>query len=239
MLENIKRQVQGFTYLLSHPVQLRHVVMRETRYRQRHRSKQDWVEWQKYDTHSSAPQHSTTKAYARPINVARILIFSELVSGVGTGLRILDVGCGDGVISEPMSRMGNHVTSVDLPTITILAQKRRVSSVVAGDAEHLAFASASFDMVLASEVLEHLWDPHGFFDEAYRVLKTEGYLIIETPEGEEGLRYDSHKNYFTVDILKQMGGAKFGLREVKRLKPAGVPTHTIIVLLHKSKRANE
>ena len=238
MLENIKRQLLGLTYLLSHPVQLRHIVIRETLYRQRHRSKQDWVEWQKYDTHSSAPQHSTSTAYARPINVARIQIFSELVRNVGVGLRILDVGCGDGVISEPMSRMGNNVTSVDLPTITILAQKRRVSSVVAGDAEHLAFASNSFDVVLASEVVEHLWDPHSFFDEAFRVLKTEGYIIIEAPEGEEGLRYDSHKNYFTVEVLERVLGARFVLCEVKRLKPAGVPTHTIIVLFRKLNGSN-
>jgi len=233
MFENIKRQIQGFTYLLSHPVQLRHIVIRETRYRHRHRSKQDWVEWQKYDTHSSAPQHSTSTAYARPINVARIQIFSELVSGVGTGLRILDVGCGDGVISEPISNMGNNVISVDLPTITKLAQKRRVSSVVAGDAEHLAFASKSFDVILASEVVEHLWNPQSFFDDAYRVLKTGGYLIIETPEGQEGLRYDSHRHYFTVEVLDQMLGDRFVLCKVKRLKPAGVPTRTIIVLLKK------
>ena len=49
--------------------------------------------------------------------------------------------------------MGNYVTSVDLPTITVLAHKRRVLSVVAGDAEQLAFASDSFDVVLASEVV--------------------------------------------------------------------------------------
>ena len=92
-------------------------------------------------------QHSTATAYARPLNVARIQTFSDMVSRLGNGLMVLDVGCGDGVISEPIWKMGNHVTSVDLPTITILAHKRRVSSVVAGDAEQLAFASNSFDVV--------------------------------------------------------------------------------------------
>ena len=92
-------------------------------------------------------QHSTATAYARPLNVAKIQTFSDMVSHLGNGLMVLDVGCGDGVISEPIWKMGNHVTSVDLPTITILAHKRRVSSVVAGDAEQLAFASNSFDVV--------------------------------------------------------------------------------------------
>jgi 2-polyprenyl-3-methyl-5-hydroxy-6-metoxy-1,4-benzoquinol methylase len=234
MLSMLKRHVHGLMYLLSHPAQLKHIVIRETLYRQRYRSKQSWTEWQKYDTHAAAAQHSTAVAYARPLNQARIQIFSDMVSRVGSGLRVLDVGCGDGVISEPISKLGNYVTSVDLPTITILAHKRGVSLVVAGDAEHLAFASDSFDLVLASEVVEHLWNPSGFFDEAYRVLRAGGYLIVETPEGKESLRYDAHKNFFTVEVLERMLDKKFSVCDVKRLEPIlGAPTSTIIVLLRK------
>jgi 2-polyprenyl-3-methyl-5-hydroxy-6-metoxy-1,4-benzoquinol methylase len=106
---------------------------------------------------------------------------------------------------------------------------------VAGDAEQLAFASNSFDVVLASEVVEHLWNPHSFFDEVHRVLRANGHLIIETPEGKESLRYDSHKHYFTVEVIKQMLGTRFNVCEVKRLKPIlGAPTPTIILLLRKS-----
>jgi len=234
MLNMLKRHVHGFVYLLSHPAQLKHIVIRETIYRQRYQSKQSWTEWQKYDTHAAASQHSTAVAYARPLNLARIQIFSDMVRRVGTGLMVLDVGCGDGVISEPVFKLGNYVTSVDLPTITRLAHKRGVSSVVAGDAEQLAFASNSFDLVLASEVVEHLWRPQGFFDEAYRVLRAEGYLIVETPEGKESLRYDAHKNYFTVEVLERMLEKKFSVCDVKRLEPIlGAPTSTIIVLLRK------
>jgi len=234
MLNMLKRHIHGFMYLLSHPAQLRHIVIRETLYRQRYRNKQSWTEWQKYDTHTSAAQHSSAVAYARPLNLARIQVFSDMVNRVGNGLMVLDVGCGDGVISEPVAKLGNYVASVDLPTITRLAHKRGVSWVVAGDAEHLAFASGSFDLVLASEVVEHLWSPQSFFDEAYRVLRAEGYLIMETPEGKEGLRYDAHKNYFTVDILQHMLDKKFSVCDVKRLDPKlGAPTSTIIVLLHK------
>jgi ubiquinone/menaquinone biosynthesis C-methylase UbiE len=234
MLSTLKRHVHGLTYLLMHPAQIKHIVIRETLYRQRYRSKQSWTEWQKYDTHAAAAQHSTAVAYARPLNQARIQIFSDMVNRVGSGLRVLDVGCGDGVISEPISKLGNKVTSVDLPTITMLAHKRGVSLVVAGDAEHLAFASGSFDLVLASEVVEHLWNPQGFFDEAYRVLSAEGYLIVETPEGKASLRYDAHKNFFTVEILERLLNGKFSVCDVKRLEPIlGAPTSTIIVLLRK------
>jgi 2-polyprenyl-3-methyl-5-hydroxy-6-metoxy-1,4-benzoquinol methylase len=237
MLKMFKRQMQGFAYLLSHPLQLKHIIIRETRYGQRHRSKQKWVEWQKYDAHMHIRmmQAQGRAVHASSLNVARVQTFSDVVSRIGSGLRVLDVGCGDGVISEPIWKMGNYVTSLELPTIATLANRCRVPLVVAGDAEQLAFASSSFDVVLASEVAEHLWNPHSFFDEAYRVLRNNGYLIIETPEGKESLYYDSHKHYFTVERLKQMLGARFTVCEVKRLKPTGTAqTPTIILLLRKS-----
>lgn len=237
MSKTLKRQVQGWLYLLSHPSQLKWIVMRETHYGLRHRSKRKWVEWQKYDaqmhifmmrTHSAALRESA-------LNVARIQIFSEMISHIGNGLEILDVGCGDGVISAPILKMGNYVTSVELPTIATVARKCGVPSVVAGDAEELAFSSDSFDVVLASEVIEHLWKPQNFLDEAHRVLRRDGYLIIETPEGKESLHYDSHKHYFTVERLKHLLGARFALCEVKRLEPTGTAqTPTIILLLRKS-----
>jgi 2-polyprenyl-3-methyl-5-hydroxy-6-metoxy-1,4-benzoquinol methylase len=169
------------------------------------------------------------------LNQARINIFSEIISGIGNGLNILDVGCGDGVMSEPISEMGHHVMSVELPTVALLAQKYRVPAVVAGDAEQLAFASESFDLVLAFEVVEHLWNPTSFFDEAYRVLRANGYMIMEAPEGKESLHYDSHKHFFTVELLERMLGARFAICDLKRLEPTtGAQTPTIIVLLRKS-----
>jgi len=234
MLDILKRQVQGLIYLLSHPLQLKRIIIRETLYKQRHRSKRKWVEWQKYDTCTATAQHSSAAALVRPLNVERKQAISDMVSRLGNGLMVLDVGCGDGAISEYLCKMGNYVTSVDLPYIAPLAHRRRVPLVVAGDAEQLAFASNSFDVVLASEVVEHLWNPHNFLDETHRVLRANGHLIISTPEGREGLRYDSHKYYFTVEGLKQMLGARFTVCEVKRLKPMGAPTPTIILRFRKS-----
>ena len=169
------------------------------------------------------------------LNWARIQIFSDIVNRIGKGLTVLDVGAGDGVISGPISKMGNEVVSIELPTIAAIAHKCGVPLLVANDAEHLAFALNSFDLVIASEVLEHLWNPHNFFNEAYRVLRADGYLIIETPEGEGSLLYDDHKNYFTVESVKQTLGSRFTLCEVERLKATGcAQTPTIILLLHKS-----
>jgi 2-polyprenyl-3-methyl-5-hydroxy-6-metoxy-1,4-benzoquinol methylase len=237
MLKAFSRQIQGIKYLLTHPHQLKWVITREIYFGQRKNSKKKWVEWQKYDAkiHIMMMQAHAETLSVNTLNATRIQIFIDMVNTIGKDLKILDVGCGDGVISEPIMKMGNYVASVELPTIATLAKKCNVSSVMAGDAEELAFASESFDLVIASEVVEHLWQPQSFLDEAYRVLKVGGYLIIETPEGEEGLNYDSHRHFFTVERLKHMLSTRFTLSEVKRLEATGsAQTPTIILLLRKS-----
>ena len=238
-LTNLKRQILGLTYLMLHPPQLKRIIIRETRYGQRHRVRRVWLEWQAYDQYIAHLLHGTEESQARPLNVARIQTISNMIIRLGTGLEVLDVGCGAGAISERIWKMGNHVTCADLPTITSLTHKRRVLLVVTSDAEQLAFAANSFDVVIALEILEHLWNPSTFIDEAHRILKTNGHLIIEVPEGEEGLRWDSHIQYFTLEGLKQMPGTRFDVSEVKRLAPVkGVPTPTIILDLCKSTAKN-
>jgi len=238
-LKTLKMQLLGLTYLLSHPYRLKRIIVRETRYGQRHQNRRSWLEWQAYDQYIAHLLHGTAESQERPINVARIQTISNMISRVGSGLDVLDVGCGAGIISEHVWKMGNHVTCADLPTITSLTHKRRFLLVVTSDAEKLAFAPNSFDVVIALEILEHLWNPHAFLDEAYRILKTDGHLIIEVPEGKEGLRWDSHIQFFTLETLKQMPGKRFDIFEVKRLKPVeGVPTPTIILDLRKSTTKN-
>lgn len=236
MLKLIKRQVHGFAYLLLNPSQLKHLILRETRYRFRNKSKRMWVKWQKYDSERAyeALVEALHNTRTRPFNLERIEIISDLIGRLGNGLNILDVGSGDGIIGEHVWKIGNHVIAIDLPTVAIQAHRCQGLLALAGDAERLSFASNIFDVVLASEILEHLWNPHSFVDEAYRVLKADGHLIISTPEGIDSLRYDAHKYYFTLESLKQMLGARFDLCEVKRLKPAGTATPTIISLFRKS-----
>lgn len=240
MLKGFKNRIQGIKYLLTHPRQMKWIVIRETYYGDRKRSKRKWVEWQKYDAqmHVAMMQAHSDVMSENELNRARVKIFTEMVKQIGENLDVLDVGCGDGVLTEPVWKMGNNVTSIELPEIAKLTQKCRVPRIVAGDAEQLAFASETFDLVLASEMVEHLWQPQSFLDEAYRVLKAGGYLIVETPEGKEGLQYDSHRHYFTVERLTEMLRPKFVLLEVKRLQATGsAQTPTIILMLRKTAEA--
>ncbi len=237
MFRAIGRQVSGIKYLLTHPHQLRWVITREIHFGQRKKSKRKWVEWQKYDAnmHIMMMQEHAELLSVNTLNVDRIKIFNDMVNSIGKDLRILDVGCGDGVISEPLIKMGHFVAAVDLPTVATSAHKCKVSSVMAGDAETLAFANGTFDLVIASEVLEHLWAPESFIEEAFRTLKPRGYLIIETPEGMAGLNYDSHMNFYTVEKLEKMLAPRFTVKRVERLAATGsAQTPTIIVFLEKA-----
>ena len=229
--------ISGIKYLLTHPHQLKWVITREIHFGQRKKSKRKWVEWQKYDAnlHIMMMEQHAEILSVNTLNVDRIKIFNGMINGIGKDLQILDVGCGDGVISEPLVKMGHYVAAVDLPTVATSAHKSNVSSIMAGDAETLTFADATFDVIIASEVLEHMWAPENFINEAYRTLKPQGYLIIETPEGIEGLNYDSHMNFYTVEKLEKMLTPKFAPKQVERLAKTGsAQTPTIIVLFQKT-----
>jgi 2-polyprenyl-3-methyl-5-hydroxy-6-metoxy-1,4-benzoquinol methylase len=103
-------------------------------------------------------------------------------------LRILDFGCGTGEhVTFPLAQIGHHVIGVDMhPPSIDLAQKRY-------DLPNLEFKVATaagfsrqeeqFDVVVCSEVLEHLHDPIQLLTHFHRILKESGRLIITTPNG--------------------------------------------------------
>lgn len=225
----IVKRVQGFLYLLSNPYLLKRIIVREIFYRKRRYDKRNWTLWQIYDACISMPHHGSQESCTRPLNKARINAISSIVNELGVNLMILDVGCGDGSIGKSLRKMGHHVTSVELPKVAVLAKKVfNVSSIVACDAEKLPFHNEVFDVVVAAELLEHLWSPSAFMKEAHRILRPAGHLIISSLEGPEALRYNTHKQYFTADTLKNTLKELFALHKVQRIGPLGAPTYTIV-----------
>jgi 2-polyprenyl-6-hydroxyphenyl methylase / 3-demethylubiquinone-9 3-methyltransferase len=103
-----------------------------------------------------------------------------------TGLRLLDIGCGGGLLAEPMARRGADVVGADAAQRNIpVAQLHAEQSGLAIDyrhatAEALAEAGERFDVVLNMEVVEHVADPQAFLATCAALLKPCGLMICST-----------------------------------------------------------
>jgi len=102
------------------------------------------------------------------------------------GLDILDIGCGGGLLCEPMARMGAKVVGIDPARTNVeTARLHAGQSGVAVDyrcatAEDLAAAGEAFDMVLAMEVVEHVADVDLFVRTCAHLVKPGGLLVMAT-----------------------------------------------------------
>jgi 2-polyprenyl-6-hydroxyphenyl methylase/3-demethylubiquinone-9 3-methyltransferase len=102
------------------------------------------------------------------------------------GLRLLDIGCGGGILSEPLARLGAAVVGADPSAPNIAAAKlHAVAAGVAVDyrattAETLADDGERFDIVLAMEVVEHVADMSLFVRRCAEMVKPGGLMIVAT-----------------------------------------------------------
>ena len=103
------------------------------------------------------------------------------------GLRFLDIGCGGGLVSEPMRRLGAEMVSVDASEANIKTAMTHAEQggldidFRAGTVEALIEAEeAPFDVVLNLEVVEHVADPHQFLQDCASLVKPGGVMIVAT-----------------------------------------------------------
>ena len=102
------------------------------------------------------------------------------------GLRLLDIGCGGGLLAEPMARLGAEVVGADaaprnIPVAQIHAQKSGLTiDYRHTTAEALAAAGEQFDVVLNMEVVEHVADPLAYLTACQQLLKPGGLMICST-----------------------------------------------------------
>jgi 2-polyprenyl-6-hydroxyphenyl methylase/3-demethylubiquinone-9 3-methyltransferase len=102
------------------------------------------------------------------------------------GLDVLDIGCGGGLLAEPLTRLGATVTGIDPATesLTVARAHAQAESLTidyrSDSAEALAQSGAQFDAVLAMEVIEHVRDMRRFVRSAARLLRPNGLLVTAT-----------------------------------------------------------
>lgn len=140
--------------------------------------------------HTWWAENGTLQAMGPLLNPGRFRYFSDvLFNRLGlepAGLRVLDVGCGGGLLAEEFARLGCRVVGLDPsePSINVARQHaattgRAVHYLVA-PAEDLPFPDGHFDVVLCADALEHLHDLDSAVAASARVLKPGGVYLYET-----------------------------------------------------------
>lgn len=101
---------------------------------------------------------------------------------IGHPVKILDIGCGTGMASEKLKRFG-VVYGIDISPKSVEEARKynRCDKFYVGIAEELPFDNSMFDVVVCTEVMEHLLDTPNALSEMNRVLIGGGHLIISTP----------------------------------------------------------
>jgi SAM-dependent methyltransferase len=110
-------------------------------------------------------------------------VLERVIDGLGLppAARILDAGCGSGRNMIELARRGS-VTGVEVSDMSVcLARARDAGEVIAGSVLQMPFESASFDLVVCLDVIEHLEDDLAALRELRRVIKPGGALLVTVP----------------------------------------------------------
>ena len=144
------------------------------------------------------------------INPQRVSYIEQQASGLD-GKRILDVGCGGGILAEALALKGARVTGIDMAELSLKVARLhlhesgldidyQLSTVEAFAEQH----EAQFDIVTCLEMLEHVPDPASIITSATRLLKPDGILFLST--------INRNPKSFALAIL----GAEYVLRLLPR-----------------------
>lgn len=131
------------------------------------------------------------------------MLFSGLFPKDLEGKKVLEIGCGLGAHTEVLSRLGAHVTSVDLAPMSIKITKRRLAlrglsaEVMEADAENLPFADGYFDYVWSWGVIHHSPNTIRCAHEITRVLKSGGRFGI--------MLYNRNSLYNWINVILRYG----------------------------------
>jgi len=127
----------------------------------------------------------TRLAYIRR-EVTKHFNLDEAATQPFKGLRLLDIGCGGGLISEPMCRLGADVVAVDasgknIKTASVHAETAGLKIDFRNNtAEALAEAGEQFDVIINMEVIEHVANVDAYLAACRKLLKPEGIMLLST-----------------------------------------------------------
>jgi 2-polyprenyl-3-methyl-5-hydroxy-6-metoxy-1,4-benzoquinol methylase len=118
-----------------------------------------------------------------PLNERAHSGHAKLLALVGSGKRVLDVGCSSGYLARPLVGQGCTVVGLELDPDAAAEARKVCEEVLVGDVEtmELPFEPESFDVVLCGDLVEHLRDPEAFLSRVRPLLRKDGKLVLTTP----------------------------------------------------------
>jgi 2-polyprenyl-3-methyl-5-hydroxy-6-metoxy-1,4-benzoquinol methylase len=117
------------------------------------------------------------------------------------GLKILDVGCGNGESASIVTRSGGEWTGLEIDPKRVEMLNNNGLRVLMGVPESVCDKmSASFDMILASQVIEHTFSPGPFLVACHKLLKPGGRIILSTPNGDSRFRQKYAENWINWHV---------------------------------------
>lgn len=167
--------------------------------------------------------------------------------------RILEIGCGNGntgALALSMNKCGSYI-GVELHEAAALNAQEKISQVIVGDIEkvELSFEDNSFDVLILSEVLEHLVDPWNVLRKLYRYMKPGALILASSPNvshyriilmllrGEWNLTDDgvmdrTHLRWFTPDSFAEMfESTGYSVLKLEPLSPFRIQIRLQIALM--------
>src|ERR671924_367485 len=129
----------------------------------------------------AAQRYTPNADYYRSVGEA--VRIDTLVRFVGSGRRILDIGCYDGTIAARIVSQDRRIVyGIDASVAALsVARQRGVIPIVGAVNCQFPFRDCAFDVVVAGEIIEHLVDTDFFLHEIWRVLEQGGTLVLSTP----------------------------------------------------------
>lgn len=193
------------------------------------------------DERESPHEWGTAPNFVGPRHELREKLLLDLFLSAETGRRVLNVGAGQGSFTRLLEDRGYEVVSSDVTAAAVDVLRSRVrGEALLADLTDLPFAEATFDAVVAGEVIEHIEDDQRALAEARRVLRPGGAAVLSVPAHPEWFgasdRWAGHfRRYRRDGLARVVVDAGFAL---ERIQPWGFPVSALYHRALYDKRAS-
>jgi SAM-dependent methyltransferase len=142
------------------------------------------------------------------------LLKKALNPTTGVRPRVLDLGCGTGVVLRDLGTWAQPI-GVDMSPFALgFCRKRGLSQTIQGDGVCLPVQSGTIDAVIGLDIFEHIYDDVAAFSEAYRVIKPGGFIVLSVPAfrslwGPHDIALMHQRRYRRSEIRSRLEAAGF------------------------------